>query len=66
MATDAAEMARKILAVIELHEFGVQMMRRRLVQEHGDLEGHKRLRAWLAADRWQGPGCPSNRTLTEP
>ena len=58
-------MARKMRTVFELHDFGVEMMRRRLVQAHGPVEGEKLLRDWLAADQWQGPGQPGDRRLAE-
>lgn len=63
MKSEVEEMAGRIRAVIEMHAFGAEMMRRRLVQEHGEHEGERRWRAWLTADEWQGPGRKSERGL---
>ncbi len=66
MSQSNDEMVRKIQLVGELHEFGVELMRRRLVDAHGEVEGERRLREWKTADRWQGPGRPSTRRLERP
>ena len=65
MNAEGEEMLRKIRVAADLNAFGVEMMRRRLVKEHGEEEGLRRLFAWQTSNRWMGPGVQSKRRLLD-
>lgn len=46
--------AERLLAALDMQDFGLRMMRQKLVREHGEIEGQRCFDAWLLA--WPPPG----------